>query len=240
MSFQLAIDRGNTRTKVSVCDTQGKITEHFAAEDNLLYQELDRISAAYDITRCIFSDVRGQHFSLPERWNCISMSEHLTLPFFNAYSTPETVGHDRLANMAGACALFPGEDVLVIDCGTCITYSLLVKNIFRGGSISPGIQMRYSALNHYTGKLPEIEKLNSLPNVLGDTTANSIHSGVEFAVIAETSGMINAFQQEYGPLKVILTGGDYSFFEKNLKSATFASALLTQIGLHEILRINNG
>jgi type III pantothenate kinase len=239
MPFQLAIDRGNTRTKVSVSDTHGKITEYFAVEDNNLEQELLRISATYPINRCILSDVRGQQLSVLAELNCITMSANLTLPFFNAYETPATAGHDRLANMAGACTLFPGEDVLVIDCGTCITYSLLLNNTFRGGSISPGIHMRYKALHHFTGKLPEIEKLATLPKVLGDTTASSIHSGVEFAVIAETSGMIGAFQQEFGPLKVVLTGGDYSFFEKNLKSATFASALLTQIGLHEILRINN-
>lgn len=239
MPFQLAIDRGNSRTKVSVADSSGSIVEHFTATDGLLEQELSRIAENYQIIRCILSNVRGQHFTLPAQWNCLTISEFLKYPFINAYDTPETVGHDRLANMAGAAALFPGENVLVIDCGTCITYSLLIQNTFLGGSITPGIQMRYKALHHFTGMLPEIEKLDKRPALMGNTTEGSIHSGVEFAVLAETTGMIDAYQQEFGLLKVVLTGGDYSFFEKYLKSATFASALLTQIGLHEILRINN-
>ena len=239
MPFQLAIDRGNSRTKVSVADSNGLIVDHFSATDVLLEQELVRISENYQINRCILSNVRDEDFTLPAHWNCITISKLLKFPFINAYGTPETAGHDRLANMAGATVLFPGENVLVIDCGTCITYSVLIQNTFLGGSITPGVQMRYKALHHFTGKLPEIEKLGKIPALMGKTTEGSIHSGVEFAVLAEASGMIKAYQQEFGLLKVVITGGDYSFFEKYLKSATFASALLTQIGLHEILRINN-
>jgi type III pantothenate kinase len=239
MPFQLAIDRGNTRTKLSVSSSSGIIEEHFSLTDDFLDQELIRIAEKYEITRCILSDVRGNDFTLPAQWKCVTISNQLKFPFLNAYGTPETVGHDRLANMAGATTLFPGENIVVIDCGTCITYSLLIENTFLGGSIAPGIQMRYKALHHFTGKLPEIEKLGKLPATIGKTTEDSIHSGVEFAVIAETRGMIDAYQHEFGKLKVVLTGGDYSFFEEYIKSATFASALLTQIGLHEILRINN-
>jgi type III pantothenate kinase len=239
MPFQLAIDRGNSRTKASVADNTGKITEHFTISDNVLDRELSLISDKYLITRCILSDVRGGNFNMPVQWNCINMSNGLTFPFTSEYKTPETVGHDRLANMAGASILFPDEDILVIDCGSCVTYSLLVQNTFLGGSIAPGIYMRFKALHQFTGNLPELKKLEDKPTLLGRTTTDSIRSGVEFAIIAETTSMIEEYQLEYGPLKVIITGGDYSFFEKNVKSATFASAYLTQIGLHEILRINN-
>jgi type III pantothenate kinase len=239
MPFQLAIDRGNSRTKASVSDAGGKITEHFIITENLLEQELSLISDKYFINRCILSDVRGQNFNLPPQWKCIHMSNQLKFPFANKYNTPETVGQDRLANMAGATTLFPGENVLVIDCGSCITYSLLIQNTFLGGSIAPGIHMRFKALHQFTGKLPELHKLEEKPALLGRTTNASMRSGVELAIIAETTGMIEAYQLEFGPLKVVITGGDYSFFEKNLKSTTFASACLTQIGLHEILRINN-
>ncbi len=239
MPFQLAIDRGNTNTKVSISGGDGSIAEHLIITDDHLETELHRISEKYSLNRCILSDVRGQHFNLPAEWNCITLSNQLKFPFINAYGTPDTVGHDRLANMAGAATLFPGENVLVIDCGTCLTYSLLIQNAFVGGSIAPGIHMRYKALRQFTGMLPEIDKLGMLPELVGNTTEDSIRSGVEFAVIAETRGMIEAYQDEFGTLRTVLTGGDYSFFEKYLKSATFASALLTQIGLHEILRINN-
>jgi type III pantothenate kinase len=141
--------------------------------------------------------------------------------------------------MAAESVLYTNDNVLVIDCGSCITYSLLFANSFLGGSISPGVQMRFNALHEFTGQLPQLETIGRLPDILGNTTTDSIHSGVEFAIVAETRGMIDAYQKEFGPLKVVLNGGDYSFFEKYLKSPTFALDQLTQIGLHEILRIND-
>jgi pantothenate kinase type III len=55
----------------------------------------------------------------------------------------------------------------------------------------------------------------------------------------EIDAMISEYSSLYNNLKVILTGGNYSFFENSLKSATFACPQLTQLGLHEILRINS-
>jgi type III pantothenate kinase len=237
MPFQLAIDRGNSRTKVSIAEENGSISLFPAFKEEALENELMRIIREYTIERCIVSNVRDNRLRLPIKY--LSLSHLLKFPFTIAYSTPDTVGHDRLANMAAASILFPGENVLVIDCGSCITYSLLVDNSFVGGSISPGIQMRYRSLNHFTGKLPQIEKLGTLPGLIGKSTHDSICSGVEFAIITEISGMIEAYQEEIGQLKIVLTGGDYSFFEKYVKSPTFADAHLTQIGLHEILRIND-
>jgi type III pantothenate kinase len=237
MPYQLAIDRGNSRTKVSIRKDHGEILFFSTLNESNLENELKRIFREYTIERCIVSNVRESGLDLPIEH--IAFSHLLKFPFIIAYETPETVGHDRLANMAAASVLYPNENVLVIDCGSCITYSLLVDNSFVGGSISPGIHMRYKALHHFTGKLPQIEMLDKLPNLLGKTTHDSICSGVEFAIIVETAGMIEAYQKVFGQLKIILTGGDNSFFEKYLKSPTFAVAHLTQIGLHEILRINN-
>jgi type III pantothenate kinase len=239
MPFQLAIDRGNSRTKVSIAEENGPIAFFSVLHEDDLDYELEHIFREYTIERCIVSNVRETKAQLKLPITCISLSHLLKLPFTNAYGTPETVGHDRLANMAAASVLYPNDNVLVIDCGSCITYSLLISNSFLGGSISPGVQMRFNALHEFTGQLPQLETIGRLPDILGKTTTDSIHSGVEFAIVAETRGMIDAYLKEFGPLKVVLTGGDYSFFEKYLKSPTFALDQLTQIGLHEILRIND-
>jgi type III pantothenate kinase len=98
--------------------------------------------------------------------------------------------------------------------------------------------MRYRALHEFTGKLPSVEPSRILPAIAGSSTAASITSGVELAIVLETDAMIEAYGHAFKNLQVLITGGDYSFFENSLKSTIFAVPQLTQLGLHEILRIN--
>ena len=241
MNMQLAIDRGNTLTKLSVFDGKDIVDIRNAGDENLV-EEIAQLFSAYPIAHTIFSDVRDGYsqnevmklLPLP----LVLVSHTLKFPFSLSYSTPETIGHDRLANMAGACALFPGHNVLVVDFGTCTTYSMLLEKTFVGGSISPGRAMRFKALHHFTGKLPLIEPTTEEKLLLGTSTTGSILSGVDHSILLETDAMISEDKSQYNNLEVIITGGDYSFFENSLKSATFAEPQLTQIGLHEILRQN--
>jgi type III pantothenate kinase len=83
-----------------------------------------------------------------------------------------------------------------------------------------------------------VHPIDDLPMLVGDSTHNSIMSGVQLAVVMETDAMITAYRKQYNTLQVIITGGEHSFFENSLKSSIFAVPQLTQIGLHETLRIN--
>jgi type III pantothenate kinase len=241
MKTQLAIDRGNTLTKLSVFDGKNIVDIRSSSDENL-EDEIVKLLSAYSIEYAVFSDVRDGYshdavmnlLPLP----LVLVNHTLNFPFSLSYSTPETIGHDRLANIAGACTLFPGRNVLVVDFGTCTTYSMLLEKTFVGGSISPGRAMRFKALHHFTGKLPLIEPTAGEKLLLGTSTIGSILSGVDHAILLETDSMISEYKSQCNNLEVIITGGDYSFFENSLKSATFAEPQLTQIGLHEILRHN--
>lgn len=242
MKYQLAIDRGNSFTKLSVFDGQ-RIHDIESHTDSDLQQALSSISSRYHIAQTIFSDVRDGYSNsaitelLPTPH--LNVSHKLLFPFVIQYITPETIGHDRLANIAGACYLRPKKNVLVIDFGTCTTYSLLIAEAFIGGAISPGRLLRFKSLHDYTGRLPLVTPSDFLPTPIGNSTTASIRAGVEHAILAETQGMIEAYQARFNDLEVLITGGDYTFFENSLKSATFAEPQLTQIGLHEILRTNS-
>ena len=85
-------------------------------------------------------------------------------PFKIAYDTPETLGTDRIAGMAGAFSMFPLSDLLLIDAGTAITYDYLSEGIYKGGNISPGLNMRFRALNKFTGKLPLLTFADNFSN----------------------------------------------------------------------------
>jgi type III pantothenate kinase len=242
MSIQLAIDRGNSFTKISVFNGVSIVAFEACLDDQLM-SVFRSWMKAHQPGSIIVSDVRGdfpiREFEEEAGISIIPLSLSLTFPFTIHYETPETIGQDRLANIAGATRLRPNSNVLIIDCGTCITYSLLFNGSFIGGSIAPGVRMRYRALHEFTGQLPLIEPSAIRPITAGRSTAGSIQSGVELASLLETDAMIAAYRKEFNDLHVIITGGDYSFFENSLKSTIFAVPQLTQLGLHELLRINH-
>lgn len=239
--LRLVIDQGNSYSKVSLFE-DGQMLSHQSLDDDLLTPEIHKIFQKSRISSAIFSTVRknSDRDFIPKdsEVHVLEMNSSLKLPFTSNYQTPLTLGNDRLANAAGAIRKFPERNVLVVDCGSCITYSLVLKNIFYGGTIAPGIQMRFKSLNHFTGRLPFIKPSGVLPSLVGDSTENSIRSGVELAIIAETDAMIEMYCSKIDNLIVLITGGSIQFFEEYLKTPIFAAPYLTPEGLHEILLLN--
>lgn len=168
----------------------------------------------------------------------VELNKNTPLPFHNMYKTPETLGPDRLAGVAGAFALFPNQNCLVVDAGTCIKYDFIdEEGKYQGGAISPGLQMRLKALNHFTAKLPLV-KLVEKADLTGQDTQTSILSGVLNGALAEVEGMIGRYHYKYKNLKVLICGGDINFFESKLKEHIFAVSNLVLIGLNRILLHN--
>jgi type III pantothenate kinase len=164
------------------------------------------------------------------------------LPLRNAYATPHTLGADRLAAAVGAAWLHPGYDTLIIDAGTAIKCDLVEGgHTYRGGSIAPGLRMRFRALHTFTGRLPLVEMPadSAAPVPLtGDDTTAAIRSGVLNGAVAEVNGLIASYQARYPALRVLLAGGDAAFFQPRLKGPIFGIPELVLIGLHRILAHN--
>lgn len=168
----------------------------------------------------------------------INLDHKTLIPVENFYDTKETLGKDRLAAIIGANFLYPGENSLVIDAGSAITYDLInSKGQFLGGNISPGIQMRYKALHTFTKRLPLIELSTEIP-LFGKNTTDAIRVGVQMGVIYEIDGTIDKYKELYPDLKVILTGGDNKYFDNKLKNSIFVVPNLVLIGLNRILNYN--
>jgi type III pantothenate kinase len=160
------------------------------------------------------------------------------LPFINDYKTPSTLGVDRIALVAAATVQFPSQNVLIIDAGSCITYDLLLADgHYVGGAISPGLMLRYKALNRFTARLPLLEK--EMPDSkTGGTTIASIHIGVIDGVAHEIDGFIESYRKDYPQLKIIFTGGDAELLRDRLKNDTFANSNFLLEGLQTILELN--
>ena len=173
----------------------------------------------------------------------VQLSPSLPVPIRKDYDTPQTLGADRLAAAVGATVLFPNENCLVIDMGTCITYDWVSADaVFHGGIISPGFRMRFQAMHTFTKRLPLIDiaemlHIASLP-LIGKSTHTAMESGVINALPAEVDGIVDRYRNEYGECRVLLCGGDAPFFESRLKNRIFAAPNLVLMGLNRILLYN--
>ena len=164
------------------------------------------------------------------------------MPFKNCYKTPLSLGIDRMVLVAGAVLSRPLQNRLIIDAGTCITFDFInSNNEYLGGSISPGIHLRYKSLHDYTDRLPLLDT-KTPHRLIGNSTTEAIHSGVINGTTSELDGFISNYQEAYPNLTVILTGGDALFLAKRLKSTIFANSnfLLESLNtLHQYLIIEN-
>ncbi len=183
-------------------------------------------------------DEELKHFLAENFEQFLELNHQTKLPIENLYETPETLGKDRIAAAVGANEIFPDQNLLVIDAGTAITYDLVSeKNQFIGGNISPGLSMRFKALNHFTGKLPMVESMDDYPPI-GRNTSEAIRAGVQNGLIYEMAQTIDLFNRNYQNLQIIMTGGDSNFFAGKLNYSIFVHFNITLIGLNRILEHN--
>lgn len=240
--MNLTIDIGNSRNKFAVFQ-RGEILEvfHFNTLNTNIIQD---IAKKYpEIKHVILSTVRELDASFltflqSEFTYYIELTDKTKIPIENLYQTKDTLGKDRLASVIGANNIFPNANVLVIDAGTAVTFDFInQQNQYLGGTISPGLEMRFRALHDYTNRLPLQEKNNNYP-LIADNTKEAIISGVQHGLIFEMDSYSNTFKTKFNHLKVILTGGDAIFFDKKLKNPIFVNLNLNFIGLNRILEYN--
>ena len=237
--MNLIIDIGNTLVKLAVFEQDRMID--FKIEEEINDEKINQFISNHTLKKVIISSVRdNEEYEVLKKYNLLTLSHTTPLPLKNCYQTPQTLGLDRLAAVVASAIQFPDNDVLTIDMGTCITFDFLsAKKEYLGGSISPGFEMRFKALHHFTGKLPLIEYKKNQNNIIGDSTVSSIISGVYNGVKNETEGAIQQYITEYPNLKIVVTGGDEKRFDLEPKNRIFADEFLVLKGLNEILNYND-
>lgn len=133
------------------------------------------------------------------------------------YHNPLEVGADRIANAIAGIHLYPKQDLVIVDLGTATTFCAITsEKDYLGGSIVAGLRLSMEALEANTSKLPTVEIVSST-TVLGQSTVQSIQSGLYFGHLAQIKAITQQLGQEcFGGRKpfVIGTGGFSSLFEK--------------------------
>ena len=237
----LVIDIGNTLQKLAVFDESGKIVK-FLQEKQLSVPILEEVLACYPVRSAIVSSVGKDDEELFHWLGCrvklVRFSSECRLPINMRYATPETLGTDRIANAVGANALYPGENVLSIMAGTCLVADFVnADGEYLGGSIAPGMRMRFQALSQFTARLPLVDP-ESIDYFIGDDTRGSILSGVINGMAREIDGLIAQYEEAFSGLKVLFSGGDSELLQKFIKKRIFAAPNPTLFGLYKILVLN--
>jgi type III pantothenate kinase len=232
----IVIDAGNTRLKIGVF-VKGQLVDTFRTVPADLSALVSVHPYWKDLPTAV-SSVRSKEehniiiTSFPQ---CQILSNNWELPFTSAYKTPETIGMDRLCNVAAALSRAPQRNCVIIDIGTCLKFDYITsKGVYQGGSISPGLHMRFAALHEHTGRLPLIQANSAFESLVGQSTEESILSGVQRGMAKEIEGFIEDYKKQYSDLTLFVTGGDAAYFDFDGKNGIFVDENLTLKGIYAI------
>ena len=240
MPVTICFDFGNTRLKAAVFDSN-QLQEVIILNDDSkesIEEIIQKFNPAFSVLSSVINHQPVVEEVLSHHTNFHLLSHLTQLPFTTPVGKPETIGADRLALCAAAVYLFPMKNNLAIGIGTCITYNFINnQNQFLGGSISPGLEMRFKSMNQLTAKLPLVNMEWNFPLIGYDTKTNLL-SGVAWGMAKEIDGIIDAYAEKYGNFNVLLTGGDTVHFAPLLKNQIFADPQLIFKGLYAISEYN--
>jgi type III pantothenate kinase len=237
----LCFDFGNTRLKVAVFDNDN-LTQQIVLPDGES-GTVENLLTVHQPQKTILSSVINHNPAIEDllaaktKFHKIS---HLTKANFTTpVGKPETIGADRLALCAAAVHFYPKKNNLIIGMGSCITYNFINQyHQFLGGSISPGMEMRFKAMQVFTAKLPLVQANWNYP-LIGYDTKTNMQSGVITGIASEMDGFITEYTSKYGNFNVVLTGGDTLYFARRLKNRIFADSNFLFKGLYALSETNN-
>jgi len=239
----LAIDVGNTQIKLAVFEQSTLINKKIISYSNwkmelqkflIFFPEISNIAVA-----SVGKLQKEDFFGLKEGVEVFFISHESKFPFLNQYETPSTLGIDRMVLASGAVLQFPNQNRLVVDVGTCITYDFIdYEDVYYGGAIAPGIRLRYESLHNYTANLPLLT-LEIPKKILGNSTVQSIHSGVINGITFEIEGFISSVLNKNDNFIIILTGGDAEFLAKRFKNTIFANSNFLLESLNQTYQYNH-
>ncbi|MBZ9786850.1 type III pantothenate kinase [Psychroflexus sp. CAK57W] len=242
--MNLVVDVGNTQIKFAVFKGDELIEKSATHLENAV-ESLQKILESYPkLSKAIISSTSEvtANFEnlLTDYVDLLEFTHHSKVNFINDYKTPETLGLDRMALVAAAAYLYPSQNVLVIDAGTCITYDFINEtSVYLGGAISPGLQMRYKAMHTFTKKLPLVKETFQSSTYIGKSTKEAMQIGVCKSISYEIDGYIEDYLADYEDLTVVLTGGDYKLLSASIKNSIFATSNFLLKGLNKILQLNS-
>ncbi|MCM1449396.1 MAG: type III pantothenate kinase [Clostridiales bacterium] len=234
----MTIDQGNSSAKVAIWEGH-KLVEHVTYTD-IDDDEIITLVARHGVSRAMFCSVSHRQEWLQSLLAGAGVETHelnhsTALPLVIDYSTPGTLGVDRIAAAVGATTLHPTSELLVVDAGTAVTYDRVTsRGHFVGGNIAPGIGMRLKALHAYTSRLPLVSSRGET-RLWGNSTENAMRSGAFNGVIAEITYYRSLLPHD---AVVVIAGGWGRELASKLNFETDYQEYLVNRGLNDLLIYN--
>ena len=247
-------DIGNTVVKLSFVENSNlkiikKInlkTDKITSETYLksFFEKNLSLSFRKLINKAIFSSVVPKVYSIFNRHllknfkiKCIEIKDMPIKKILTIdVKQPSQVGSDRIANAIAAYKIYK-KNFIIVDFGTATTFDIVSKDgYYKGGIISPGIELSLKSLNEYTSSLPLI-KFKRVKKVIGKNTFEAMYSGFFWGYSGLIKNIILKVQKDLKTkYNVIFTGGLAEFFVDTVKKKAFVDRDLTIKGLIEIYK----
>jgi len=237
----LVIDQGNSKIKYGIFADD--VMEQMVSKEVFNCEEILNLATNQGVENIIYSSVaqtlsHNDKGRMEQEFYFLELTHQLKLPITNAYETPSTLGLDRLAAVVGAYSLFPKQNCLIVDAGTCMTLEILTDDgVYLGGNISPGVRMRLQSMHQFTARLPLVN-IGQWNENWGISTETALQNGGLLGACLEIEGLEKRLRQKWPQLKCLITGGDAELLANQLECKIFVYTNLVLIGLNKILTYN--
>ncbi|MCU7611341.1 type III pantothenate kinase [Anaplasma capra] len=250
----IAVDVGNTATKVALCKGSEIIKKQWrisTCKDRTASEYFAILRALASHASVDLAGIRGAVISsvvpatnrhieeLCESFLSVSpvfvASSHAALFGLKICLEQKSIGADRVADLVAAKTLWPAEDLLVIDMGTITVFNLLDKNGSLYGQVAaPGVSCLAHSIRECTALLPQA--LAQKPErIICDSIAPALEGGLYWGYRYIVEGITKQIisEEEDRTLRVVATGGATHFF-KNCDYINNIDGSLTIRGIAQV------
>ena len=241
-------DIGNTETKIFLVSTNNKIIKKLSlSTTDINYTRLNKLFINFitdykKVKKILFCSVVPKSLSIIKKFlskktklKCYEVKELNLKSLIQIKANYKQVGSDRLTNAISL--VNNNNNFIILDFGTATTFDVLVKNVYSGGIIAPGVRLSLNTLSDKATLIPKID-LKQIKNVIGNNTISAVRSGFFWGYAGLIDNIIYLIKKETGKsFKVIITGGFSDLFKKSIKTKVNHNKNITVNGLIKISKL---
>ncbi len=241
-------DIGNTETKLCLVSKKNKILKKITflskSVNNNKLSNLFKKNKIHlnQIEKVLFCSVVPKTFSIIRKFlskkvksKCYEVKNLNLKSIIKIKVDYKQVGSDRIAN---AISLMNNRNnFIILDFGTATTFDVIIKNVYYGGIIAPGVKLSLNNLSDKATLIPKID-LKKINKVIGKNTITAVRSGFFWGYAGLIDNIINLIKKETRKsFKVIITGGFSNLFKNSIKTKVSHNQDITIKGLIKISKL---
>ena len=241
-------DIGNTETKIFLISANYKIIKKLTFSTKDINQiKLDKLFVNFKVDynklkKILFCSVVPKSFNMIKKLiskktklKCYEVKDLNLKSLIKIKANYNQVGSDRLTN---AISLMNNKNnFIILDFGTATTFDVLIKDVYNGGIIAPGVRLSLNTLSDNASLIPKID-LKKIKNVIGDDTVSAVRSGFFWGYAGLIDNIINLIKKETRKsFKIVITGGFSDLFKNSIKTKVTHNKDITINGLIKISKL---